>query len=280
MVGNYTHSNILLLVFSIFCTRHCCNSFQHWLEYVCVVVGCFALQSHTKTFESHTGINNLGRKRLKTAVCFAVVLHEHEVPDFNYLRVIVVYEIATGDLGTFFSRTEVDMDFGTRSARSCITHFPEVVVFVTVDDVIFRQELFPIGSSFVVTAQSFFRTSFKYGCIEMFRIQFQDFYQIFPCPADRFFLEVIAERPVTKHFKHGVVVRIVSYFFQVIMLSAYTQTFLRVRDSLVFRRMVTQNNIFKLVHTRVRKHQGRVIFNHHRSRGNDVVSFRLKEILE
>ncbi|EXY30211.1 hypothetical protein M080_7530, partial [Bacteroides fragilis str. 3397 T10] len=36
------------------------------------------------------------------------------------------------------------------------------------------------------------------------------------------------------------VVRIVSYFFQVIMLSAYTQTFLRVRDSLVFRRMVTQ----------------------------------------
>ena len=114
----------------------------------------------------------------------------------------------------------------------------------------------------------------------MFRIQFQDFYQIFPRPADRFFLEVIAERPVAKHFKHGVVVRIVSYFFQVIMLSAYAQTFLRVRDSLVFRRMVTQNNIFKLVHTRVRKHQGRVIFNHHRSRGNDVVSFRLKEILE
>ena len=104
----------------------------------------------------------------------------------------------------------------------------------------------------------------------MFRIQFQNFYQIFPRPVDRFFLEVIAERPVTKHFKHGVVVRIVSYFFQVIMLSAYT----------VFRRMVTQNNIFKLVHTRVRKHQGRVIFNHHRSRGNDVVSFRLKEILE
>ena len=186
-----------------------------------------------------TGINNLGRKRLKTAVCFAVVLHEHEVPDFNYLRVIVVHEVATGDLGTFFSRTEVDMDFGTRSARSCITHFPEVVAFVTVDDVIFRQELFPIGSSFVVTAQSFFRTSFKYGCIEMFRIQFQNFYQIFPRPVDRFFLEVIAERPVTKHFKHGVVVRIVSYFFQVIMLSAYTQTFLRVRDSLVFRRMVT-----------------------------------------
>ena len=193
---------------------------------------------------------------------------------------IVVHEVATGDLGTFFSRTKVDMDFGTRSARSCITHFPEVIVFVTVDDVIFWQELFPVRSSFVVTAQSFFGTSFKYGCIEMFRIQFQDLYQIFPRPADCFFLEVIAKRPVSKHFKHGVVVGVVSNFFQVIMFSANAQTFLRVRDSLVFRRVVTQNNIFKLVHPRVRKHQGRVIFNHHRSRGDDVVSFRLKEILE
>ena len=64
------------------------------------------------------------------------------------------------------------------------------------------------------------------------------------------------------------------------LLSAYTQTFLRVRDSVVFGRVVTQNNIFKLVHPCVGKHQGRVIFYHHRSRGNNVVSFRLKEILE
>ena len=85
---------------------------------------------------------------------------------------------------------------------------------------------------------------------------------------------------VDQHFEHGVVVRIVSHFFQVIMLSAYTQTFLRVRDSVVFGRVVTQNNIFKLVHPCVGKHQGRVIFYHHRSRGNNVVSFRLKEILE
>jgi len=114
----------------------------------------------------------------------------------------------------------------------------------------------------------------------MFRIQFQYFYQVFPCPVDCFFFEVITEGPVAEHFKHGVVVRIVSDFFQVIVLSAYAQTFLRVRDSLVFRRVVTQNNIFKLVHTRVGKHQGRVVFYHHGSRRNDVVSFRLKEILE
>ena len=280
VVGNHTHGNILLLVFSVFCVRHGCNRFQHWLEYVRIIIGRFALKCHTKTFESHTGVDHFCGKRLKTAVCLAVVLHEYKIPDFNHLRMIMVHEIATGNLGAFFCRTKVDMNFGTRSARSCITHFPEIIVLVAVDDMIFRQELFPIGSGFVVTAQSFFGTSFEYGCVEMFRIQFQDIYQIFPCPTDGFFLEVIAERPVTEHFEHGMMVSIVSYLLQVIVLSAYAQTFLRVRDSFVFRRVVAQNNIFKLVHTRIGKHQGRVVFNHHWSRRNDVVSFRLKEILE
>ena len=153
-------------------------------------------------------------------------------------------------------------------------------MFVAVDNMIFRQELFPVRSSFVVTAQAFFRTSFEYSGVQMFRIQFQYFYQIFPCPVDSFFFEVITEWPVAKHFEHRVVVRVMSHFFQVIMFSAYTQTLLRVRDSCVFRRVVTQNDIFKLVHPCVGKHQGRVIFYHHRSRGNNVVSFRLKEILE
>ena len=106
---------------------------------------------------------------------------------------IVVDEITAGDFGTFFCRTEVDVDFRTRSARTCITHFPEVVVLVAVDDVIFRQILFPVRSGFVVTTQSFFGASFEYGGVQVFRIQFQYFYQIFPCPVDGFFLEVVTE---------------------------------------------------------------------------------------
>ena len=106
---------------------------------------------------------------------------------------IVVDEITSGDFGTFFCRTEVDVDFRTRSARTCITHFPEVVVLVAVDDVIFRQILFPVRSGFVVTAQSFFGTSFEYSGVQVFRIQFQYFYQIFPCPVDGFFLEIVTE---------------------------------------------------------------------------------------
>ena len=118
------------------------------------------------------------------------------------------------------------MDFGTRAAGTCITHFPEVVMFVAIEDMVFRQELFPVRGGFVVPFQSFFGTSFEYGGIQIFRIYLQYIYQIFPCPADSFFLEVISERPVAQHFEHSMVVGIMSHFFQVIVLAAYTQTFL------------------------------------------------------
>jgi len=91
---------------------------------------------------------------------------------------------------------------------------------------VFRQELFPIGSGFVVAFQAFFGAAFEYGGVEVFRIEFQHIDQIFPCPGDGFFLEVVAKRPVAQHLEHGVVVRIVPHFFQVIVLSADAQALL------------------------------------------------------
>ena len=172
------------------------------------------------------------------------------------------------------------MYLGTRTTRTCIAHLPEVIMLVTVEDMIFRKVLFPKGSSFIVTFQSFFRAALKYGGVKVLRIYLQNLYQIFPCPVDSLFLKVVAERPVTQHLEHGVVVRVVSHFLQVIMFSANAQTFLRVRDSFIFRRVVAQNNIFKLVHPRIGKHQCRVIFNYHRSRGHYLVAFALEETLE
>ena len=172
------------------------------------------------------------------------------------------------------------MDFGTRTARACITHFPEVIMLISIEDMVFRQELFPVRSGLVVTLQTFFGTAFEHGCIEVFRIQLQHVYQILPCPGDGFFLEVIAKRPVTQHLEHGMVISVMTHFFQVIVFSADTKTFLRVRHSFIFRRVITQNNIFKLVHTRVGKHQRGVIFNHHGSRRHNLVTFTFEKTLE
>ena len=172
------------------------------------------------------------------------------------------------------------MYLGTRTTRACIAHFPEVIMLVTVEDMVFRKVLFPKGSSFIVPFQAFFGATFEYGGIQILRVYLQYIHQIFPCPVDSLFFKVVTERPVTQHLEHGMVVRIVSYFFQVIMFSANAQAFLRVRDSFIFCRVVTQNNIFKLVHPRISKHQCRVIFNYHWSRGHYLMAFALEETLE
>ena len=118
------------------------------------------------------------------------------------------------------------MDFGARTARTRIAHLPEIIMFVTIDDMSFRQELFPIAGSLVVTRKAFGRTSFEHGCIQTVGVQFQHFYQVFPCPTDRFLFEIVTKRPVSQHLKHGVVVRVVSYLFQVVMFATHTKTLL------------------------------------------------------
>ena len=59
----------------------------------------------------------IGRTKVVMTAIVTLKLHEHKVPYFNHLGMIVVDEITAGDFGTFFCRTEVDVDFRTRSAR-------------------------------------------------------------------------------------------------------------------------------------------------------------------
>ena len=153
-------------------------------------------------------------------------------------------------------------------------------MFVAIQNVVFRQELLPVRSGFVVAFQSFFGATFEYGGVEVFGVEFQYIHQILPCPGDGFLLEVVAKRPVAQHLEHGVVVGIVTHFLQVVVLSAYAKAFLRVSNSFVFRRVVAQNDIFKLVHSRIGEHQRGVILNHHRGRRHYLVTFTFEETLE
>ncbi len=150
MVSDHTHSHVLLLVLTVDSPCHTGNHFDDRLENIRIIVGCLALQCHTKTLESHTGIDHAGRQRFERAVSLAVILHEYQVPYFDHLRMVLVYHVLPGNGGTFIFRTQVDMDFGARAARSRITHFPEIIVLVPIDDMCLRQELFPITGSLVV----------------------------------------------------------------------------------------------------------------------------------
>jgi hypothetical protein len=64
------------------------------------------------------------------------------------------------------------------------------------------------------------------------------------------------------------------------MLAADPQAFLSIRDPLVRRRPVAKEMILELVHSGIRKKKGRVIFDHDRGRGNDMVPSGRKKIKE
>ena len=64
MVGNYTHCNVNLCIVAICLARYFADSLDYWLENIGIIVRLLALESHTKTLKTHTGINYLCREFL------------------------------------------------------------------------------------------------------------------------------------------------------------------------------------------------------------------------
>ncbi len=74
------------------------------------------------------------------------------------------------------------MNLRARTAGTRVAHLPKVVVFVAIDDMVFREELFPDGSRLVVAVDTLFGTTLEHGGVEVGGVQFQYVYQILPSP--------------------------------------------------------------------------------------------------
>ena len=68
------------------------------------------------------------------AVGRAILLHEHEIPDLAYKRVVFVHESGTVYGFALLVGTEVDMDLRAGAARTRIAHLPEIVMTVAIDN--------------------------------------------------------------------------------------------------------------------------------------------------
>ena len=265
MVCDDAHGDVHILFLTVFVPRQFTNLAQHRLEHVRIIVRGLALNGTHQTLETHARVNHFLCQRLQAAVCFAVVLHEHDVPNLNHLRMVFVHQLASGNLGFLLIAAAVHMNLGARAARSRIAHFPEVIVLVAVQDMVLRQMFLPDTGCFVISAKTLFCRALEHRGIQVLRVQFQYIHQVFPGPVDGFLLEVIAKRPVAQHLEHRVVVRVVSHLLKVIMFAAHAKTFLAVCYARIFDWVIPQNNALPRVHARVGKHQRRVIFYHHRS---------------
>ena len=278
MVGNHAHSYVNLLLFAIFATANLANLLEHGLEHIGIVVGLLTLNGAYETLEAHARINHFLCKRLKRTIGFAVELHEHNVPNLNHLWMVFIHEFATGELCFLCFRTAVNMDLGAGATRTGIAHLPEVIVFVTIEDMVCGQMSAPDGCSFVIATQALFRRAFEHRHVEVSWVDFQHINDIFPCKIDGAFLEVIAKRPVAEHLEHGVVIRIMSHFFQIVVFARHAQAFLRVGYTRIFDGVIAQNNALPRVHTGIGEHEGRVVFDNHRGGWHYLVAFTCHKV--
>ena len=282
MVGDDAHGHIHLFVLAVGEAAEFANLADVRLENVGIVVRVLALHDAHKTFESHTRVDDLCRQGLKRAVGLAVVLHEYEVPDFDNLGIILVHQVGTLDACSlaFLFGTAVDVDFGTWSTGTGVTHFPEIVVLVAVDDMVCGEEFLPVCSGLVVALKTFFGGTFENGDIEMGGVDMKDVDKETVGPLYGLLLEIVTERPVAKHLEHGVVIGVVSHFFQVVVLAGNAQTFLAVGLTTAFGFGISENDVLELIHSGIGEHERRVVLDDHRGRRYDEVTLLLEKLYE
>ena len=279
MVGDDAEGNgFLAVVLGVRLATRLGDGVEKRREDVGVVVRRDALHRHGQALKAHARVDVLVGQRHEGAVGHPVELHEHEVPDFNHLRVVFVDQIASIHLGALFVAAQVDVDFGARSAGPRFAHFPEVVLFVGRKNAVVCDVLLPLGARFIVCGQPVALVATEDGDVQAILVEPVAVGEQFPRPVDGLGLEVVAKRPVAEHLKEGVMVGVHPHFLEVVVLAADAQALLGVCDAGVLDRLVAQEQILERIHPCVDEHQGRIVLHDHGGRGHDLVSFFLEKI--
>src|ERR1019366_5599770 len=139
----------------------------------------------------------------------SVDVHKTFLPGVIFFRV-------TGTL------TAVDADFRVGTARPRLTHLPEIIFVAESQNPFARQhaELQPDVLGLLVVLVN--------GRVEQLRIDFPNLGYEFPMPSNRFFLVIVAERPVAEHFEKSVMVSVAADRFEIVVLARDAQAFLTI----------------------------------------------------
>ncbi len=243
-----------------------------------LVIAMNMLQHRRRPLQPHAGIDRRLGQRVHDAGLVAVELHEDVVPDLDVTVALFVGR-SRWPAGNAFP--VVVEDFRTGSAGTGVAHHPEVVGSVA-RALVVTDAHHPPGRhadlsrpdlvGFVVLGIDRHPQALGRQAI--------DLDQQLPGVADRVELEVVAEREVAEHFKKGVVTRGVADVFEVVVLAAGTNAFLRSRRAQVRPLVETEKNVLELVHAGVGEQQRRIGMWHQRTRGDDLVAFGGEELQE
>ncbi len=136
----------------------------------------------------------------------------------------------------------------------------------------------PSDSCFFIKGSPVSLVSLKYGGVENRLVDAVHLGKELPCPVYRLVLEIIPEAPVAEHLEHGMVPSVMTYRFEVIVLSAYSETFLAVRRPFELGGGIAEEDVLELVHSCIGEHEGRVILYDHGRRGYYSVSLGCEKV--
>ena len=286
MVGNHAEGHALTQGFLLFgrgilrvdihilAAGNLLDTAENRAEYVRAVVGdaageigeaLGALNHGAGAFEAHAGVHMAGRQRAEGAIALGVVLNEHEVPDFDALVAVAIYQTAQGiALG---GQVHVQLRAGTAGAG--LAHHPEVILHAAVHHVhlgihaLGSKQLGPhiIGLLVELTGVTLLLVRGVHGGVQALHGETPALYDKLPGPGNGLFLEIVAERPVTQHFEEGVVVGVLAHILQVVVLTTGADALLRISGAggIPRRGPHTQEVRYKLVHACIREQQARAL---------------------
>src|SRR5579862_1757761 len=153
------------------------------------------------------------------------------------------------------------MDFGTRTTRSGVAHLPKVVLLVAEVDV--RGVDVRLGTPkrrrFVVALQVLILIALEHCRVQTALVHTPNFRQQLPRPADRLFLEVIAEAPIAEHLEKRVVIDILAHVVEIVVLAAGANALLRVGRAPIGPRADAEEHVLELIHAGVGEQQRRIV---------------------
>ncbi len=199
----------------------------------------------------------------KGSVRIGVELDEYQIPYLDALGAVLIDQRTSGVslLG------EVDVKLRTRTAGARVSHHPEIVLLVPVDDVNLRiqtsggHDLGPVIVGFLIElggiALGLIRRIHR-GVDPILRELPNPGHQL-PGPLDRFPFEVIPKGPVPQHLEECMMIGVPSDVFQIIVFPTRSNAFLGISSPprLIGTWRLAQKNGHELIHPGIGKEEVR-----------------------
>mmetsp|Transcript_82711 Transcript_82711/g.230655 ORF Transcript_82711/g.230655 Transcript_82711/m.230655 type:complete len:399 (+) Transcript_82711:2010-3206(+) len=250
-------------------------------EEVGVVVTPFVHEDGGYTLEAHARVHALGGQLSERAVRLAVKLHEDVVPDLQHVWIVHVDQVS----GITATDTVV-VNLSAWPAWAGIPHLPEVVLHVEGQDSAFGEVLLPNRPRFLVRRHLRLLGVAAVVCgVEPGWVNPPDHGEKLPRPCDGLLFEVVAERPIPKHFEKGVVIDVLAHIFKVVVFPTRADALLGVRRALQLGKRVRRVNLankngLELVHAGVDEEERWIVVRHHCRGRHEIVTTLFLEKLD